>query len=198
MPLHLVPRGARGQPCFYRARDAREYLHWLRACAERFECALHAYVLMRNHVHLLVTPGLKRGGSRLARALGERYARYLAGTRGRAGPLWEEPFDCSPVYAPRYLLSCMRYIEENPVRAGLAADPGAWRWSSYGANALGRDDPLVTPHAVYCALGRTPEFRRARYRALFWRPARSRGTGSSASGTTALSARFKSERRSFS
>lgn len=170
VPLHLIQRGVGRAACFFCERDGRAYLHWLRACAERFECAVHAYVLMRNHVHLLVTPAIERGGSRLMRALGARYARYLAETRGRASVLWEEPFDASPVYAPRYLLSCMRYIEENPVRAGLAADPGAWRWSSFGANALGRCDPLVTPHAVYCALGRTPEFRRARYRALFWRP----------------------------
>jgi putative transposase len=168
VPLHVVQRGAHGAPCFHRERDGCEYLYWLRALAERFGCAVHAYVLMRNHVHLLVTPAGRRGGSRLARALGERYARYLAETRGRAGPVWGEPFDLSPVYAPRYLLSCMRYIEENPVRAGLAAEPGNWRWSSHGANALGREDPIVTPHAVYCALGRTPEFRRARYRALFW------------------------------
>jgi len=138
--------------------------------AARFECAVHAYALMSNHVHLLVTPAREEGASQLMRALGGRYARYLAEARGRAGPVWEDPFDASPVYVPRYLLSCMCYIEDNPVRAGLVADPGAYRWSSFGANAWGRDDPLVTPHPLYYALGRSPEWRRARYRAMFWRP----------------------------
>jgi putative transposase len=167
--LHLIQRGRGRAACFFRERDGRAYLHWLRAFAARCECAVHAYVLMSNHVHLLVTPARKEGASQLMRAVATRYARHLAEERGRAGALWEEPFDASPVYAPRYLLSCMRYIEENPVRAGLAGDPDAYRWSSFGANAWGRDDPVVTPHALYCALGRSPEARRARYRAMFWR-----------------------------
>lgn len=167
--LHLIQRGRGGAACFFRDSDGRAYLNLLRACAERFECAVHAYVLMGNHVHLLLTPAHPRGASELIRALAGRYARYLAETRARAEALWEEPFDASPVYAPRYLLSCMRYIEDNPVRAGLTANPDAYRWSSFGANAWGRDDPVVSPHALYYALGRSPEARRARYRSMFWR-----------------------------
>jgi putative transposase len=83
--------------------------------------------------------------------------------------LWEEPYDASPVHARRHLLACMRYIEENPVRAGLVAHPGAYPWSSYRANALGEDDALVTPHAHYCSLARSPDARRAAYAALFAR-----------------------------
>ncbi len=169
--LHLVQRGRGGASCFGAARDACAYLHALCTCAQDCECAVHAYVLMSNHVHLLVTPAREAGATQLMGFVVERYRRHLAEGRGRAGALWEEPFDASPVYAPRYLLSCMRYIEDNPVRAGLAREPGAWRWSSFAANALGREDPIVTPHAVYCALGRTPEARRARYRAMFWRTA---------------------------
>ncbi len=174
--LHLIQRARGGARCFLRERDGRAYLHCLRHFAERCECAVHAYVLMSNHVHLLVTPGRREGAAQLMRAVAARYARHVADEHGRAGALWEEPFDASPVYAPRYLLSCMRYIEDNPVRAGLVADPGAYRWSSFGANAWGRDDPVVTPHALYCALGRSPEARRARYRAMFWQasPARIR------------------------
>lgn len=167
--LHLIQRGRGGAACFFGARDGRAYLHWLRAIAARCECAVHAYVLMSNHLHLLVTPERRDGASPMLRAVAARYARYLAEERGHAGALWEEPFDASPVYAPRYMLSCMRYIEDNPVRAGLAADPGAYRWSSFHANAWGRYDALITPHALYCALGRSPETRRARYRAMFWR-----------------------------
>jgi putative transposase len=165
--LHLIQR-SRGA-CFLRESDGRAYLDWLRAYAQRFECAVHAYVLMSNHVHLLATPARALGASQMMRVLAERYARSFAEARGCSDAIWEEPFDASPVYAPRYLLSCMRYIEENPVRAGLTADPDAYRWSSFGANAWGRDDPVVTPHALYFALGRSPERRRARYRAMFWR-----------------------------
>ena len=168
--LHLIQRGRGGATCFFRERDGRAYLHWLRNFAERCECAVHAYVLMSNHVHLLVTPARREGASQMMRAVAARYARHVAMECGHAGALWEEPFDASPVYAPRYLLSCMRYIEDNPVRAGLASDPGAYRWSSFGANAWGRDDPVVTPHALYCALGRSPAARRVRYRSMFWRP----------------------------
>ncbi len=155
--LHVVQRGRAGATCFVTAREACAYLRALGACAVDCRCAVHAYVLMGNHVHLLVTPARRAGATLLMRALLERCARAS----------WEETLDASPVYAPRYLLSCMRYIEENPVRAGLARDPGAWRWSSFGANAVGREDPIVTPHGVYCALGRTPEERRRRYRAMF-------------------------------
>jgi len=167
--LHLIQRGRGRAACFVCERDGLAYLSWLRVYAQRFECAVHAYVLMSNHVHFLLTPARDEGASQLMRALAGCYARYVVETRGLAGALWEEPFDASPVYAPRYLLSCMRYIEENPVHAGLVADPNAYRWSSFGANAWGRDDPVVAPHPLYCALGHSPERRRARYRAMFWR-----------------------------
>jgi putative transposase len=112
-------------------------------------CAVHAYARLATHVHLLLTPLRAGGASALARLL-------------QASDL-----DASPVTARRYLLACMRYIELNPVRAGLVRHPADFRWSSYRANALGEADPLVTPHAVYCALGRDAEERRAAYRAAF-------------------------------
>ena len=165
--LHVVQRGRGGAACFVTARDACAYLRALGACAPACRCAVHAYALMGNHVHLLVTPAYRAGATELMSALAGHARRYLAEAPGARATPWEDGFDASPVYAPRYLLSCMRYIEENPVRAGLARDPGAWRWSSFGANAVGREDPIVTPHGVYCALGRTPEERRRRYRAMF-------------------------------
>src|SRR5439155_17811522 len=93
----------------------------------------------------------------------------LASAYGHVGAAWEEPYDATPVYTRAQLLFCMRYIEENPVRAGLAAHPGGYPWSSYRANALGEDDALLTPHPHYCSLGRSPEERRAAYVALFAR-----------------------------
>jgi len=165
--LHLVQRGLGRTACFSGERDRVAYLEALRECAVRCACAVHAYVLMGNHVHLLVTPAREGGATRLMRSIAERYGRHLAEAYGHEGALWEEPFDGSPVHARRYLVACMRYIEENPVRAGLAADAGAYRWSSYRANALGEDDGIVAPHPLYFALGRSPAERAAAYRALF-------------------------------
>ena len=127
----------------------------LREALVAADCLVHAYVLMGTHVHLLMTPQDPNGASRLALALGAR------------------EFDATPVYTRRYVLACMRYIELNPVRAGLVRHPAHYRWSSYRANALGEPDPLLTPHALYCALGRSAEERRAAYRAGF------RGTATS-------------------
>ncbi len=120
-------------------------------------------------VHLLVTPGDAGGASRLIEATADAYARYLAEAHGHEDAVWDERYDGTPVRPRRYLLACMRYIEMNPLRAGLVRAPGAWRWSSYRANADGAPDALVTPHASYAALGRSPEARRAAYRALFAR-----------------------------
>jgi len=138
VPLHLVLRRA--------AADPAAGLAGLRA-AER--CALHAYVLMGTHVHVLLTPQRAQGAMPLVVALRAR------------------DFDATPVTTRRYVLACMRYIELNPVRAGLVRHPAHYRWSSYRANALGEDDALLTPHALYCALGRSAEERRAAYRAGF-------------------------------
>jgi len=170
--LHVVQRGLGRTACFSGERDRVAYLDALRERAVRCACAVHAYVLMGNHVHLLVTPAREGGATRLMRSIAESYGRYLAEAYGHEGALWEEPFDGSPVHARRYLLACMRYIEENPVRAGLAAHAGAYRWSSFRANALGEDDELVTPHPLYCALGRSPGERAAAYRARSIPPSR--------------------------
>jgi len=165
--LHVVQRGRARSPCFCCSRDRAAYLDALRECAARAGCAVHAYALMGNHVHLLFTALRAEGAARLMPALAAGYAHYLATAYGHEDSVWEETYDASPVHARRHLLACMRYIEENPVRAGLAAHPGAYPWSSYRANALGKDDALLTPHPHYCSLGRSPDERRATYAALF-------------------------------
>ena len=165
--LHVVQRGLARSACFSCARDRTAYLEALRECATRAECAVHAFSLMGNHVHLLLTSARAGGAARLMPAIAARYARYLASAYGHEEALWEEPYDATPVHARAHLLACMRYIEENPVRAGLAAHPGAYPWSSYRANALGEASVLVTPHPHYYSLGRSPEARRAAYAALF-------------------------------
>ena len=167
IPLHLVQRGRARAGCFSCAGDRIAYLESLRQCTLEAGCSVHAWALMGNHVHLLFTSVRAHGAARLVPALVARYARHLASAYGHVDAVWEEPYDATPVYTRAQLLACMRYVEENPVRAGLARSPGAWRWSSYRANALGEDDPLVTPHPHYYALGRSPAERQSSYAALF-------------------------------
>ena len=166
-PLHVIQRGRLRAAYFFGEEDCVAYLGWLGRYASRYGCSVHAYVLMGNHVHLLLTPSRAHAVAGLMRALGERYARYVDATYDRDGALWEDRYEAFPVHVGRYLLSCMRYIELNPVRARVVARPGQYRWSSFRANALGQDDALLTPHAHYCALGRSVELRQAAYRALF-------------------------------
>jgi len=167
--LHVVQRARERRACFSCTGDRAAYLEALRECAARAECAVHAYALMGNHVHLLVTCAREGAAARLMPAIAAGYAHYLAVAYGHEDRVWEDAYDASPVQARRHLLACMRYIEENPVRAGLAAHPGEYPWSSYRANALGEDDALLTPHPHYCSLGRSPLERRAAYAALFVR-----------------------------
>jgi putative transposase len=158
--LHLVQRGR--QACFYGEEDRLSYLELLRMACARLECPVHAYVLMGNHVHLLATPARANGGSLLMRELGA----------------YADDCDATPVASSRYVLHCMRYIELNPVRAGLVAHPADYRWSSYRANALGWQDALVTPHPCYYALARTPQARCAAWGARIERtPTRSAAGG---------------------
>jgi putative transposase len=166
-PLHVIQRGRLRTPCFFGDEDCAAYLGWLGRCAASVGCAVHAYVLMGNHVHLLLTPSRAGGVANLMRSLGEQHARYLDTYHHRDGALWEDRYEAFPVHIGRYLLSCMRYIELNPVRASVVAWPGQYPWSSFHANALGHNDAVLTPHAHYCALGRSAELRQTAYRALF-------------------------------
>lgn len=175
-PLHVIQRGRCRAACFTCAPDRVAYLHWLGAYAGRLGCSLHAYVLMTNHVHLLVTPSRPEGVSRLMRALGERYTQYVDEAHQGYDTLFDERFKVLRMRSRQHLLGCMRYIELNPVRAGLVAAPGEYYWSSFRANALGFEDALVTPHSCYYALGRSPQLRQAAYRALFREEASSNAT----------------------
>jgi REP-associated tyrosine transposase len=168
--LHLVQRGRDRAPCFSGRTDRIAYLEGLRAAAAATGCAVHAYVLMGNHVHLLVTPRRRGGGNELLLRTVERYGRHLAERYGHGEPVWEDRYDATPVRVRQYVLAAMRYIELNPVTAGLVRSPGAYRWSSHRANAGGEDDPLVTPHPAYVALGRSAGERCAAYRRLFDTP----------------------------
>lgn len=167
MPLHIVQRGHNREPCFFCEDDYASYLYWLDRALKEAGCALHAYVLMTNHVHLLLTPRKAALVPKLLISLGRRYVQYINKTYRRTGTLWDSRYKSSSVQAETYLLACQRYIELNPVRAAMVDDPAHYRWSSYRGNGLGQANLRVTPHALYLALGRTDKQRQASYRALF-------------------------------
>lgn len=167
VPLYIVQRGNNRQSIFFAEEDYGFYLKCLKEAAERHSCDVHAYVLMRNHVHLLVTPYTPSGALRLMQSVGRRYVQYVNYTYRRTGTLWDGRFKSSLVESEPYLLACYRYIEHNPVRARIVAGPGDYRWSSYGYHALGKSDTLIRDHPLFVALGRTEEQRRQAYQELF-------------------------------
>jgi putative transposase len=166
-PHHLIQRGNDRRAIFVDDADRERYLTLLREVAAAIGMAVHAYVLMPNHVHLLVTPVGERDVGRAVQALGRRYVRWFNDRHRRTGALFEGRYRSTVVEADRYLLAVMRYIELNPVRAALAEQPAAFRWSSHGHHVGRGVDPLITDHAVYWALGNTPFDRQAAYRQLF-------------------------------
>jgi putative transposase len=170
-PLHLVQRGNNRGICFHYRSDAKCYLEFLDEARQEYAVDVHAYVLMSNHVHLLATPRKDPHGiSHMMKVLGQRYAQYFNKRHERTGGLFEGRYRSCLVGEEAYLFACYRYIELNPVRAGMVRQPGDYDWSSYHANALGIHDPLVTPHAAYLASASQPERRRHHYRQLFDTP----------------------------
>jgi putative transposase len=167
IPWHIIQRGNNRGPCFYAAGDYQRYLDTLGDMAAKFACAVHAYVLMTNHVHLLVTPARTESAGLLMKHLGQRYVQYVNRSYCRSGTLWEGRYRSCLAQSEAYVLACYRYIELNPLRAGMVNHPREYPWSSYRANGEGTDDPLVTPHFEYCRLGRDSDERRLQYRALF-------------------------------
>ncbi len=167
IPWHIIQRGNNRSVCFHAEEDYQFYLHYLREFAAKFGCAVHAYVLMTNHVHLLLTPERADSAGLLMKHLGQRYVQYINRNYRRSGTLWEGRFRSCLTQSESYVLACYRYIELNPVRAAMVVKPQDYRWSSYLANGLGRANPLITPHDEYRRLGRTETERREAYRALF-------------------------------
>ena len=165
--LHIIQRGNNHHVIFFADDDYRRYLADLEVAARRCGCAVHAYVLMTNHVHLLVTPEDTEGPSRMMQAIGRRYVRYVNQRYRRTGTLWEGRFKSALIDSEAYLLTCSRYIELNPLRAGIVNHPREHRWSSYRHNAYGATDPVLSEHPLYRSLGSSPEGRQAAYRALF-------------------------------
>jgi REP-associated tyrosine transposase len=167
VPHHLVHRG-NDRCCVFQTDEQRiSYLSCLSHARWKYQCCIHAYVLMDNHVHLLATAAVHCGISRMMQWLGARYTTSFNESQGRTGTLWEGRFYSSSILSERYFLICQRYIELNPVRAGLVAGPADFAWSSYAHNALGRLNPLLSEHEIYRRLGPTRQTRCEAYRALF-------------------------------
>lgn len=166
IPQHVVQRGDRGQPCFFADCDRVRYLRDLRDIAHREYCAVHAYVLMADHVHLLVTPMLAGRVGRMMRTLGRGYARYVNARHRRTGRLWEGRYKACAILDDAYFLRCQRHIELDPVRAGMVGDPVRYPWSSHRGNATPAAEALLTPHRAWLALGADDAARRRAWRAL--------------------------------
>lgn len=164
VPVHLIQRGHNRRACFLNEGDFEYYLHWLDYFSAKFECQIHSYVLMDNHIHLAITPSEHDGLAHLMKSLNQRFVAYMNKSHQRSGTLWEGRFKSCLILDRDYLLTCMRYIELNPVRAGIVEHPRDYPWSSYRANAEGREDCRITPHAHYIELGSTEHERRLAYR----------------------------------
>ncbi len=167
LPFHLVQRGNNRKPCFFAEQDYLFYLELLQCGLKRHRVFLHAYVLMTNHVHLLLSPSCPEGISRMMSVVASRYGYYMNKTYGRSGTVWEGRHKASAVDSERYLFTCYRYIEMNPVAAGMVGRPEEYRWSSHGVNAWNDVCPWITPHEQLLQLGANAEARAAAYRDLF-------------------------------
>jgi len=166
LPLHIVQRGINRNPCFFNDRDYTVYLRFLKDFSDEFACSVHAYCLMTNHVHLLITPSTLDGCALLMKKLGQCYVQYINHNLGRTGTLWEGRFRSCMVNSDDYVLACYRYIELNPVRAGMVPTPDQYPWSSYRLNAHTGLGGFITPHPAYEALGTEAPQRRSSYRQL--------------------------------
>ena len=166
-PQHIIQRGNNREPIFAVERDYLFYLECLQEAAEQHGLAIHSYVLMTNHVHLLVTPQTQHSIGKTLQSVGRRYVQHFNRSYRRTGTLWEGRYKATLIDSEHYLLICMRYIELNPVRAKMVTHPNEYPWSSYRINAEGENSVLLEAHDLYCRLGRSDKLRLAAYRALF-------------------------------
>jgi putative transposase len=165
-PHHVIQRGNNRQPIFATSADYQTLLNLLDENAKKFGVAIHAYVLMSNHFHLLATPQTVEGLPQMMQAVGRRYVRYFNDSQRRSGTLWEGRYKSTLIQTERYLLACMAYIDLNPVRAGLVVQARDYPWSSHGHYTGQRIDKLITPHPLFWELGNTPFAREAAYAEL--------------------------------
>ena len=166
-PHHVILRGNNRCPVFSSPKSYEFYVRKLYNACDQYGCRVHAYVLMTNHIHLLITPSSKSALSQTLQMTGRHYVPFFNRLTDRTGGLYESRYRSTVVDSEAYLLTCMRYIELNPIRAGMVEHPADYRWSSYGANALGQRDELVSPHPIFLRLAPSSEQRQKDYRAIF-------------------------------
>lgn len=169
-PHHVIQQGHDSQLIFREPEDYQRFLGWLRESAREFKVAIHAYVLMPNHLHLLATPADEGGLAQAMQRTGRYYVPWFNAKYGRSGSLFQGRFKTSVIDAAPYFMQCSQYIEFNPVRTQVAGDALAYPWSSYAHHAGVKPDPVITDHALYWALGNTPFQREAAYKELVERP----------------------------
>lgn len=165
-PHHIIQRGNDRQLIFRDTDDHSVFLNWLREASRQFKVAIHAYVLMPNHLHLLASPSEQEGLGRMMQWVGRYYVPYFNHKYGRVGTLWQGRYKATVIDSERYFMTCSRYIELNPVRAGIVSSPADYSWSSYMHHVGAKSDPLITDHSLYWALGNTPFDREAAYKNL--------------------------------
>ena len=167
IPSHIIHRGINRQDCFFSRDDYRIYLQYLASACKSFHCHLHAYALMTNHIHLLMTPTTEDGISRVMHSVGCRYGRYINKIYRRTGSVWSGRHKVSLIQNHYYLFTCYKYIETNPVRTGIITHPRDYPWTSYRINAEGVINSVIQPHPNYLSLGNNDGERQAIYRDLF-------------------------------
>lgn len=165
-PHHIIQRGAGRQAIFHDTDDYLSFLRHLKEAAKQFKVAIHAYVLMTNHIHLLASPSDLTGMAKMMQWIGRHYVPYFNRKHDRSGTLWQGRYKAAVIDSERYFLLCSRYIELNPVRAAIVGTPGEYRWSSYLHHIGAVQDSLISEHPLYWALGNTPFSREAAYRGL--------------------------------
>jgi len=166
IPAHVMQRGHNREAVFFEEADYREYLKILKQVADHYKCQIHAYVLMTNHIHLLLTPAEKNSISLMFQSIGRLYVSYINKTYHRSGTLWEGRHKGNIIETDRYFISCMKYIKLNPVRANMVQEPNDYYWSSYAANAYAKANSIITMHKLYLSLGITQSKRAENYRTL--------------------------------
>lgn len=167
VPCHIIQRGNNREETFFSEQDYQFYLECLNDASRRYCVDIHAYVLMTNHVHILMTPHAKESISLVMQSIGRRYVQYINKKYRRTGTLWESRHKASLVEAEKYLMACSRYIEMNPVNANMVRHPSQYKWSSYMCNAHGEFNRLICSHEIYSRLGLNEAGRQQAYASLF-------------------------------
>ncbi len=167
VPVHIVQRGASREAVFFEDEDYKAYASWMKEAAQAYDIAVHAFVLMTNHIHILLTAQNTENVSKFMQHIGRRYVPFINHKYGRSGSLWESRYKSNLVQSERYFLAVMRYIELNPVRANMVEQAAQYRWSSFRHNSGLKPLSFITPHPIFNMLGSDTATRSGNYLSMF-------------------------------